>query len=235
MQKRRAFGYTRISLEKMTVHGGGSGDSLDMQRRIIEAVCLAEGFELAGVYSDIVSGSVPLSQREQGAALLAALKAGDIIVSLKLDRCFRDTADATATLADLQRRKVGLFLKDLGGDVSATSVSALVFSLLAAVSSFDRQRIAERTRDSAQHRKAQGRHMGGARVAFGFTKVDRREPGATKPKWYLEPIADVHAEARRLRAAGYSLRRAADSFRAQGHNVSHVGVQALWNAIGIAA
>ena len=105
---RRAFGYCRISLEKMS-----EGDSLDMQRRVIEAVCLAEGFELAGMYSDVVSGSVPLAQREHGAALLAALRPGDIIVSLKLDRCFRDTADATATLAELQRRKVGLFLKDL--------------------------------------------------------------------------------------------------------------------------
>src|SRR4029079_13038508 len=141
---RKAYGYCRISLEKM------GDDSLEMQRRIVEAICLAEGFELVVVFSDVASGSVPLAQRERGAALLRAVKPGDIIVSLKLDRCFRDTADATATLGDLQRRKIGLYLKDLGGDVSASSVSALVFSLLASVATFERSRIAERTAESAK-------------------------------------------------------------------------------------
>lgn len=223
---RRAIGYCRISLEKMS-----DGDSLDMQSRIIEAIAQVEGFELAGVYSDIISGSVPLAQRPQGKALLAALKPGDIIVALKLDRCFRSVADATATLADLQRRKVGLYLKDLGGNVAESNVSALVFNLLASVAGFERSRISERTRDSARHRKAQGRYMGGARTPFGFVKVDRREPGATAPKWYLEPITSIHREAKRMKADGLSLRAAADAFRAMGHEVSHVGVQALYRAL----
>ena len=94
---RKAYGYCRVSLDKM------GDDSLEMQRRIVEAICFAEGFELVAIFSDVASGSVPLAQREQGAALLRAVKPGDIIVSLKLDRCFRDTADATATLGELQR------------------------------------------------------------------------------------------------------------------------------------
>ena len=203
-------------------------DGLEMQRRIVEAICLAEGFELVAVFSDVASGSVPLAKREQGAALLRAAKPGDIIVSPKLDRCFRDTADATATLDELQRRKIGLYLKDLGGDVSASSVSALVFGLMASVSTFERARLAERTAESARHRKAQGRHMGGARVAFGFTKVDRREPGSAKAKWYLDPVASIHAEARRMKAERVSLRAAAEVFRAMGHDVWHVGVRSLF-------
>ena len=222
---RKAYGYCRVSLDKM------GDDSLDMQRRLVEAVCFAEGFELVEVFSDVVSGSVPLAQREHGAALLRAVKPGDIIVSLKLDRCFRDTADATATLADLQRRRIGLYLKDLGGDVSASSVSALVFSLLASVATFERSRIAERTAESARHRKAQGRHMGGARVAFGFAKVDRRDPSTDKPKWYLEPVEPIHAEAKRMKAEGMSLRAAAEAFRAMGRDVSHVGVRSLFALI----
>lgn len=223
---RRAFGYCRISLDKMA-----DGDSLDMQRHIVEAIAQVEGFELVEVYSDVVSGSVPLAQRPQGSALLAAVRPGDIIVSLKLDRCFRSVADATATLADLQRRKVGLYLKDLGGNVAESNVSALVFNLLASVAGFERSRISERTKDSARHRKAQGRHMGGAKVAFGYAKIDRREPGATEPKWYLEPIASIHTEAKRLKADGVSLRAAADAFRAMGHDVSHVGVQSLYRVL----
>jgi DNA invertase Pin-like site-specific DNA recombinase len=222
---RKAYGYCRVSLDKM------GDDSLEMQRCIVAAVCLAEGFELVEVFSDVVSGSVPLAQREHGSALLRAVKHGDIIVSLKLDRCFRDTADATATLGDLQRRKIGLYLKDLGGDVSASSVSALVFSLLASVATFERSRIAERTAESARHRKAQGRHMRGPRVAFGYRKVDRRDPGASEPKWYLEPIASIHDNAKRMKAEGLSLRAAAEAFRAMGHAVSHVGVRSLFAQI----
>lgn len=232
MQKRRAYLYCRVSSERQALEG----ESLAVQRQIGEAICIAEGYELAGVFAEPgISGSVPFAEREKGKALLATVGRGDIIVCLRLDRAFRNSADALNTLALLQKRGIGLYLKDMGGDVSASNVSALVFSLLSSVATFERSRTGERIAEAKCYQRAQGRHMGGAHVAFGFTKVDRREPGATKPKWYLEPIADIHRDARRLRAAGYSLRRAAEAFRAQGHNVSHVGVQALWKAIGVAA
>ena len=73
--------------------------------------------------------------------------------------------------------------------------------------------------------------MGGARVAFGFTKVDRRDSGGDKPKWYLEPVEPIHAEAKRMKAEGMSLRAAAEAFRAIGHDVSHAGVRSLFALI----
>lgn len=222
---RRAFGYARVSLDKQV-----EGHSLEAQKRIIEAICVAEGFALAQIFIEIgVSGSVPISQRLQGKALLEAVRAGDVIVSLKLDRCFRDVADASATLADLQQRNVGLYLKDLGGDVTASSVSNLVFNLLASVAAFERQRIGERTSEamkvSCAQRRADGRAMGGKRAPFGYRKVLRDDA------WYLEPIPAILAEAHRLRAAGVSLRAAAEHFVAQGHQVSHVGVQSLFASL----
>ena len=36
-----------------------------------------------------VSGSVPLTDRPQGKALLATVKSGDVIITAKLDRTFR--------------------------------------------------------------------------------------------------------------------------------------------------
>ena len=222
---RRAFGYARVSLDKQV-----EGYGLEAQKRIIEAICLAEGFDLTHIYVETgVSGSVPISQRPQGKALLEAVRAGDVIVSLKLDRCFRDVADASATLAGLQRRNVGLYLKDLGGDVTASSVSGLVFNLLASVAAFERQRIAERTSEamkvSCAQRKAEGRAMGGKRAPFGYRKVRRGDA------WFLEPIPAILDEARRLRAAGMSLRAAADHFLSQGHQVSHVGVRSLFASL----
>ena len=231
---RTAYGYARVSLETQV-----DGFSLEAQKRVIEAICTAEGFELAHIYvEEAVSGSVPISQRPEGARMLAAVRDSDIIVSLKLDRCFRDVADASATLANLQRRGVGLYLKDLGGDVTASSVSALVFNLLASVAAFERQRISERTSEamrlvmpaSCARRKAEGRHMGGL-TPFGFTKVDRRQPGAAEPVWCLEPVELIHAEARCLKASGVSLRNAAKHFQAAGFKVSHCGVKSLFASL----
>lgn len=230
MQKRRAWGYCRVSSEKQA----NEGDSLDTQRRVIEAICTAEGYELAGVFAEPgISGSVAFAEREQGAALLAAVRAGDTIICLKLDRAFRNSADALNTLAALQKRSVGLYLKDLGGDVTQSNVSALVFGLLSNVATFERSRIGERIMDSKKYQREQGRHLGGKRHPFGFRKEDRSEPGASKPKWFLVPVEAIHAEARKLRQAGFSLRRAADHFRSHGHDVSHVGVGALWRTMGI--
>lgn len=221
---RRAYGYARVSLDKQV-----DGFSLAAQKTVIGAVCVAEGFALAHVFvEEGVSGAVAITQRPQGKALLEAVRAGDVIVSLKLDRMFRDVADASATLANLQRGNVGLYLKDLGGDVTASSVSSLVFNLLASVAAFERQRISERTSEamkvSCAARKAEGRHLGGI-VPFGYAKVEH------DGRAYLEPIRELHADARRLKAEGTSLRRAAAYFQSRGHQVSHCGVKALFASL----
>ena len=45
-----------------------------------------------------VSGSKPLGERPQGAALLAALKPDDIVITPKLDRMFRSALDVLGKL-----------------------------------------------------------------------------------------------------------------------------------------
>src|SRR5450432_1922099 len=128
-QKRRAWGYCRCSHQRQI----DEGDTLDVQRTMIEAICTLEGYELAGIFAEPgISGSVPFAQREQGAALLATVRKGDVIVCLKLDRAFRDSLDALGTLEALRKRGVGLYLRDMNGDVTENSVSKLVFSLLSA-------------------------------------------------------------------------------------------------------
>ena len=219
---RRAWGYCRISVSR----SGEETDSLDMQRRTIEAICVAEGFELAGVYSDPgVSGSVPFGERQGGSELLSVVQSGDIIVALKLDRAFRSSQDALNTLEFLKQKGVGLFLKDLGGDVTSSSVSALVFSLLASVANFERARIGERIADSKQYLKGQNRFLGGKHVPFGYSKEER------DGRAYLEPVPEIIEQARSMKAQGLSLRRAAQAFQAQGHTVSHCGVAALYRSL----
>jgi DNA invertase Pin-like site-specific DNA recombinase len=91
-----------------------------------------------------ISGGVPFSERPQGSILLARLQPGDIVIAAKLDRCFRDAADGLATVRELERRRVTLFLLDLGGDVTKHGIPRLLVTMLAAVAEFERHRIAER-------------------------------------------------------------------------------------------
>ena len=220
-KSKRAFGYIRVSSDRQAQEG----ESLPAQKRAVELICELEGFTLAGLFADpATSGSVPLGQRTEGKKLLEALKPGDVVVGVKLDRMFRDATDATGTLKALKKRGVGLYLKDLGGDVTESNVSALVFGLLSNVAEFERTRIAERISDVKADQRARGRFLGGA-APFGYEKIER------EGKLYIEPIATVHEEARRLRARGYSARLAAGHFTSLGHGVSHKSVARLWKTM----
>src|SRR4051794_23768922 len=113
-----------------------------------------------------VSGSKPLSERPQGAALLAVLKQGDVVITPKLDRMFRSAIDALNALADLKHRGISLHMIDLGGDVTGNGISRLVFTILSAVAEAERDRTRERIRDMKRDQKERGRFLGGA-TPFG--------------------------------------------------------------------
>lgn len=163
--KRCAFGYVRVSTEKQAIEG----QSLDVQREQIAAICTLNGWELVDIFADEgVSASVPFRQRPAGAKLWEAIAEGAVIIALKLDRAFRDVADAGATLKACQERGVGLVLGDLGmQDVTSGAVSALIFSIMSAVASFERQRIAERIGEAKASQKAKGAFLGGS-APFGY-------------------------------------------------------------------
>ncbi|SFV32929.1 recombinase family protein [Hyphomicrobium facile] len=221
--KRKAFGYCRCSTEAQSERG----DTLEAQKRAIQLVCELEGFELVEIYSDpAISGSVPFASRPGGAQLLSVADAENIIVSTKLDRVFRDAHDASGTLKILKKRNVGLYLRDLGGDVTMSNVSSLVFGLLSNVAEFERSRIAERIRDVKKSQRSSGRYMGGG-VPLGFAL----ETDPSTGKLMLMVDAELQAEARKLKEQGYSARLAAGSLKAQGYAASHKSVLRLWQQL----
>lgn len=88
-----------------------------------------------------------MSDRPQGAALLAALEPGDVVIIAKSDRVFRSALDALDVLGRLKEGGISLHMIDLGGDVTGNGVSKLVFTILSAVAEAERQRVAEVKRD----------------------------------------------------------------------------------------
>ena len=198
------YGYARVS----TVDQAENGNSLETQRQILAGFAQSEGLLIDRMIVDRgVSGSKPLGDRRAGADLLEALTAGDVVFCAKLDRMFRNASDALATLDALKIRGVRLFLKDMGGDVTGNGVSGLVFSILAAVAQFERERIAERVAENRARLTEAGRYVGG-RVPFGMKVEDGEDDEGRAARFLIED-----REAQASIAAMKKMRAACASFR----------------------
>ncbi len=124
------YGYTRVS----TGRQAEEGESLGAQQRTIESYAMMHGMTIDHVFVERgVSGSKKLTDRPEGAKLLSVLKAGDVVLTPKLDRMFRSALDALDVLAQLQNVGISLHMIDLGGDVTGNGISKLVFTILSAV------------------------------------------------------------------------------------------------------
>ena len=211
------WGYIRVSTDRQA----DEGESLGAQRRTVEGYAMMHGLTVDGVFVErAVSGARPIGERPEGAKLLGAAKAGDVIITSKLDRMFRSALDALDVLAKLKDRGVSLHMIDLGGDVTGNGISKLVFTILSAVAEAERDRIRERISDVKRDQRTRGRFLGGT-APFGYRIGDQGE---------LIPHDGEQAAIRdavTLKKAGASLRAIADALRAQGHSVSHVAMSRI--------
>jgi putative DNA-invertase from lambdoid prophage Rac len=210
------YGYVRVSTSRQA----DEGESLALQQRQIEGYCMMNGLTLDQVFIERgISGSKPLGDRPEGAALLAAAKRGDVIVCAKLDRAFRSSLDALDMLDRFKVDGIKLHLIDLGGDITG-SIGKLVFTVLAAVAEAERDRIRERVTSMKQDQKRRGRYLGGIKPWH----CDVGEDGALVP--VAERVAAV-GDMQVMRAAGASLRAIAAAMTAKGFTLSHEGVNCV--------
>src|SRR5215218_9678408 len=161
------YAYTRVS----TGRQADEGESLGAQQRRVDGYAQMNDMRVDRHFVERgVSGSVPLAERPQGAALLGLVKPGDVIITPKLDRCFRSALDALDVLQRLKEGGVSLHMIDLGGDVTGNGISKLLFTILSAVAEAERDRIRERISDVKRDQRQRGRYLGG-KVPFGY-RVD---------------------------------------------------------------
>jgi DNA invertase Pin-like site-specific DNA recombinase len=190
------YAYARVS----TVQQANDGDSLDAQVKQVLGYASSRGLEL--LEKDVfvekgVSGGQEFNSRPEGSRLLASLGSGDIVIFPKLDRGFRNTRDALNVLHTLKEKGVSVHSIDLGGDVTGNGVGAIIFTILSAFATFERERIASRISEVKQMRKAQGYFVGGRR-AFGFNIVEgKKVPNKSEQK--------LIKEMRAMRESGSSL------------------------------
>ena len=190
------YGYCRVS----TALQVNEGESLDVQRRQLEGYAMQHGWKLDSIFREEgISGSIALTKRPQGAALMATLKPGDVVIAAKLDRVFRSALDALQMIGELQQRRVSLHLLDLGGDVSGNGLSKLFLTVAAAFAEAERDRIKERVAQVKQDQRRRGRYLGG-RPPYGY---QIGEDGGLEP---VPAQQEAIRHARELRAAETPLR-----------------------------
>jgi DNA invertase Pin-like site-specific DNA recombinase len=202
------YAYTRVSTDRQA----SEGESLAVQERTVGGYAQMHGWAIDRTFVESgVSGSVPLGERPEGRSLLTMVEAGDIIVSVKLDRVFRSASDALNCLEKLKGKGVHLHLIDLGGDVTGNGIAKLVFTILSAVAEAERDRIRERIAVVKADQRRRGRYLGGS-VPFGYSLDAQGD---------LVENQETMGTVFRLRAEGLSLRAIAAKFNGK---VSHVAV-----------
>jgi site-specific DNA recombinase len=213
MQK--AIGYVRVSTEGQAV----DGVSLDAQRAKIEAWCLLNGFELAGLFVDAgISGKRADNRPELQAALTAVAKNRGALVVYSLSRLARSTKD---TIAISERvSKAGADLVSLSEKIDTTTAAGkMVFQMLAVLAEFERNQISERTTVAMAHMRDQGRFLG--QVPFGYDLAEDGETLVANAD-ELEAIRLI----RSLKEKGYSLRAIATEL--QGANIPTKAGKNTW-------
>lgn len=192
------FGYIRVS----TLQQANEGDSLDTQLNQIQSYSILKGFEIPSenfITEKGVSGSLEFEKRPKGSELFNQLVAGDVLIFSKLDRAFRNTRNALNTLHELKERGVSVHFIDLGGDVTNDGIGSVIFTILSAFATFERERIATRIREVKQVQKAEGKFLGGF-TRFGYRVVDEKLEKNPKEQEIIKLMKD-------MKRRGMSLRR----------------------------
>jgi DNA invertase Pin-like site-specific DNA recombinase len=120
----------------------------------------------------------------------------------------------------MKERKVHVHFIDLGGDVTGNGIGAIIFTILSAFATFEKERIATRIREVKQIKKSQGKFTGG-KAGFGYEVIDGVKV-ANKDQ------QKVISEMKRLRGRGKSYRYIATWLeKNKGVEMTFMGVRSI--------
>lgn len=191
----KAIGYIRVS----TSEQASDGVSLDAQRTKIAAWAVANDYEIAAIYEDAGITGTSLDKRPGLKDAIARTRKGMALVAYSISRIARSTRDMLQIADQIQTK--GADLVSLTEKIDTTTAAGkMVFRMLAVLSEFERDLIAERTTGALAHKKAKGEVY--SPVPLGFEAHD----GLLLPS---AAEAEVVAKIRALRSEGHSLQKIA--------------------------
>ena len=156
------YGYIRVSTDQQNVAN---------QHHEIENFAKGEKLTIDKWVSEIISSRKPLPERRLS-NVLKRLKHGDILIATELSRLGRNLLEVMSILEHCLEKGCKIWtLKEnyrLGGDIQS-KVLAFTFSL---ASEIERQLISERTKQSLQRLKDEGKHLGRP-YGKGYQKLEK--------------------------------------------------------------
>jgi DNA invertase Pin-like site-specific DNA recombinase len=191
------YGYIRVS----TLQQANDGDSLETQLKQITSYASLKGYDIPPenfITERGISGSVEFEKRPEGLKLFERLETGDVLIFSKLDRAFRNTRNALNTLHDLKLRGISVHFIDLGGDVTNDGIGSVIFTILSAFATFERERIATRIREVKQVQKADGKFLGGF-TRFGYRVEEDRLVKDPDQQIIIKEMKDMNRRGMSLR------------------------------------
>lgn len=179
------IGYLRVSTEEQA----SSGLGLEAQRARITAEAAHKGWNVRWLVDEGYSAkNLDRPAMTEAFRLLAAHEAEALVVA-KLDRLSRSVVDFSNTLTVAKKQRWAVVLLDLGVDTS-TPNGKLVAGLMAQIAEWERDIIAQRTKDALAAAKARGQRLG--------------RPRAT-PDDVVQKVVSLHHDGLSLRAIARTL------------------------------
>ncbi len=217
----RVVGYVRVS----TVQQADEGVSLAAQRTKIAAYAIALDLELVAVCEDAGLSAKSLHRPGLAAALeLLQVGGADGLVVTKLDRLTRSVRD----LGDLVDRYFASRFSLLSvNDAIDTRTAAgrLVLHVLAAVSQWEREATAERTRDALAQLRSSGVTLGGE--GFGWRRSELTDDFGWRIREDIDDEARTADRIAALRIEGYTIPEIVATLEAEGRSTKRGG---RWHA-----
>jgi len=172
MKKRanKAIGYIRVSTNEQAKEGY----SLPAQKEKIIHYCSQKEIDLIDIIEDPgITTDIPFVDREGGKKIFKLIESKDInrIVTIKLDRIFREFGECITTVSKWKKEGVSVTFTDSNVEYNTDSSSELHFHIEAVLSHHEKRKIKERTKSVMEYMKKIGMYTGG-RVIYGF-RVNR--------------------------------------------------------------
>jgi DNA invertase Pin-like site-specific DNA recombinase len=217
----RVVGYCRVSTEEQADEGA----SLAVQQEKIAQYAKTYELELVDMHVDAGVSAKTLDRPALQTALsdLRTGQAGGLIV-MKLDRLTRSVRDLQALLDNYFREKYALMAVTDQFD-TRTASGRLMMNLLSMISEWEREVIAERTKEVLQHLKSKGVRLG--RDPLGWERTGELD---AEGRMVFKEVPEEQKTLKLillLRQQGHSLASIAETLSAKGIATKRGGV---WSA-----
>lgn len=202
----KAIGYVRVSTDEQA----REGISLDNQKTKIAAYCNLNDLQLVEIIEDAGKSGKDLN-RPGVQAVIERIRCREIdaVVVYKLDRISRRVKD-TLTLLDLIDKKAVAFHSVMEKIDTQSATGRFFLNIVASMAQWERDTIAERTKDALRSKIARCERVGSVR--YGFTLAEDGKTLIENPK-EQEAIRLITE----LQAKGYTLRAICAELERQGH------------------